>query len=137
MLVVDASVAVKWLLNEEDSEQASALFEQPYRLIAPDLIRIEVLAAITKNVRKNILSVEDADRYATRWRSLIARKAFFILETDPEYSEATALALQVKHSIYDCLYLAVARQFRIPLVTADKRLETIAGELSIECFAWR
>ncbi|NJL51216.1 MAG: type II toxin-antitoxin system VapC family toxin [Hydrococcus sp. SU_1_0] len=46
--MVDASVAVKWLLNEEDSERACGLFEQPYRLIAPDLIRLEVLAAISR-----------------------------------------------------------------------------------------
>lgn len=137
MLVVDASVAVKWLLNEEDSERACALFEQPYRLIAPDLIRLEVLAAIAKAVRKNILASEDGENYASKWRGLIARKALFIVEADSDYSEATTLALEVKHPIYDCLYLAFARHFRVPLVTADKRLEAIAQKLGVECFPWQ
>ncbi|NJL51217.1 MAG: type II toxin-antitoxin system VapC family toxin [Hydrococcus sp. SU_1_0] len=68
---------------------------------------------------------------------MIARKALFIVEADSDYTEATALALEVKHPIYDCLYLAFARHFRVPLVTADKRLEAISQEFGVECFAWR
>jgi len=45
MIVVDASVAMKWFLNDQDS-QALGLFHQSYKLVAPELIRIEVLAAI-------------------------------------------------------------------------------------------
>jgi len=46
MIVVDASVAMKWFLNDQDSSQALGLFHQSYKLVAPELIRIEVLAAI-------------------------------------------------------------------------------------------
>jgi len=41
MIVVDASVAMKWFLNDQDSSGAG-LFHQSYKLVAPELIRIEV-----------------------------------------------------------------------------------------------
>jgi predicted nucleic acid-binding protein len=48
MIVVDASVAAKWFLPEKGSSAALALQEGPSQLAAPDLIRMEVAAAITK-----------------------------------------------------------------------------------------
>ena len=36
--------------------------------------------------------------------------------------DALQLAADLKHPIYDCFYLALARQQRAPLITADKRL---------------
>ncbi|MEH2415276.1 hypothetical protein [Nostoc sp.] len=42
-------------LNQPDSREALALFHQPYKLIAPALIRIEVLAAIAKRVSPLLL----------------------------------------------------------------------------------
>ena len=40
--VVDASVAIKWFIEEELHEQALSLFDQPDALVAPDLICMEI-----------------------------------------------------------------------------------------------
>lgn len=134
MLVVDASVAIKWFLNEHDSKQAVALFRQPYKLIAPDLIRIEVLSGIAKAVRRNTLEPADAEAKASEWRSFIARRGIYIAHSDADYAQATTLALETKHPLYDCLYLVYAQSFKAPLVTADKRLNELATELKIDIY---
>jgi predicted nucleic acid-binding protein len=51
MIVVDANVAAKWYLPELGSEAALELMDGASPLFAPDLIRLEVLAAITRCVR--------------------------------------------------------------------------------------
>ena len=51
IMIVDASVAAKWYLPEEDSDKALALLGMPLQLFAPSLIKLEVCAAITRRVR--------------------------------------------------------------------------------------
>ena len=50
-LVVDASVAVKWLLEEEYSADARRLLEQGHELYAPRLLASEIGNSLWKNVR--------------------------------------------------------------------------------------
>ncbi len=45
MLVIDASVAIKWVLAEPDSATAEALLTSGARLMAPDLLVTEVVNA--------------------------------------------------------------------------------------------
>jgi hypothetical protein len=137
MLVVDASVAVKWFLNEPDSRQALGLFGQPYKLVAPPLIRVEVLAAIAKRVRMGQISIEDAAGQMDRWRSTLLNRAVFVVDSDEQYQEETALSLQERHSLYDCIYLVLAKKLCVPLVTADQRLGELAQSLGVETFNWR
>jgi len=52
--VIDASVALKWFLTEEDSQGADVLFEGFLRgrteLLAPDVLLLEVANALWKQV---------------------------------------------------------------------------------------
>lgn len=137
MIVVDASVAVKWFLNEQDSSQALALFHQSYKLIAPELIRIEVMAAITKRVRMAELAAEDATKQMERWRSTLSKRALFLVNDDQQYQQAAALSLQERHNFYDCVYLVLAKKLGILLVTADERLANLAQKLGIQSLDWR
>jgi len=59
-LVVDASVAVKWFLPEPDAEPAVALLRAGHRLIAPDLLWIEVASVLWKVVRRGSLTAGPA-----------------------------------------------------------------------------
>ncbi len=137
MLVVDASIAVKWFLNEPDSRQALSLFGQPYKLVAPPLIRIEVLAAIAKRARMGQIGAEDAAGQMERWRSTLLNRAVFIVDGNDQYQDEAALSLQERHSLYDCVYLVLAKKLRVPLVTADQRLGELAQALAIEIFNWQ
>ena len=57
-LVIDASVAMKWVIDEPGTQQALAL--RRHRLFAPDLLVAECADVLWKKVRRNELSAEEA-----------------------------------------------------------------------------
>jgi predicted nucleic acid-binding protein len=122
MIVVDASVAAKWFLPENGSEEAIALQEGPHQLLAPALIRLEVRAAIMRRVRdpKTPISAETAIDLCGRWLSLLVGGAVALVPEHELLSAAIRLSAEVRHSLQDCLYLAAAAREGLPLVTADE-----------------
>jgi predicted nucleic acid-binding protein len=60
LLVVDASVAVKWVLREAGRENAVDLLSGGSVLIAPDVIRLELSNVITKRERRKAITSEQA-----------------------------------------------------------------------------
>lgn len=115
-MIVDASVAVKWLVEEEDSDIARALLGR-VDLIAPTLIHAEVANAIWKKRRRGELS-DDPELAALP--DMLASVLQTMDET-PMIGLALAIALELGHPIYDCIYLAVAETLDQELVTADDR----------------
>jgi hypothetical protein len=71
MTVVDASVTAKWFLPELDSCEAERLLEGPETMIAPDLIRIEVAAAISRRFRLGDLDAAEAGELCEEWLKAI------------------------------------------------------------------
>ena len=124
MIVVDASVAAKWFLPEKGSSAALALQEGPSQLAAPDLIRMEVAAAITKRVRaeneKDRLPPEEAIERCGKWFRRLDQGILVLVPEHELLGEAIKLSVDCKHSLQDCLYLAAARHLAAPLVTADE-----------------
>ena len=63
-IVVDASVAAKWLLVEEDSDKAEALFRawtaKRIGLLAPEILPAEVASALWKRVMRGLLPAAEA-----------------------------------------------------------------------------
>ncbi len=117
-VIVDASVAVKWLAKEEDVESALFLLERAEEIHAPKILLGEVANAIWKKVRRQDLTVETGDE-ALR---LLPNYLTATFEVDHLMSAAFQMACAHDHPVYDCLYLAGAAQFDLPLVTADARL---------------
>ncbi|BGE85695.1 MULTISPECIES: type II toxin-antitoxin system VapC family toxin [Methylosinus] len=118
ILVVDASVAVKWLVAEPGHEHATSLLLKAPILFAPDLIEIEVANVLwKKNRRKEI----DGSQAAQALRSL---SSFFdALEPSTRFmNRALEIGLDLEHPVYDCVYLAAAEQRGVRLATADARL---------------
>lgn len=60
MLVVDASVAVKWFYPETDSDKAEKLLFSGKKLVAPEIIRIKVAAALTRLFRMQSIDLDTA-----------------------------------------------------------------------------
>ena len=118
-VVVDASVAVKWLVKEQGSDKALAL--NMLRLHAPSLLVAECALALWRKVRAGDLDALDA---VTRLGAL--RHAPLTFAADHELAQtAMPLALELGHPIYDCMYIALALELAAPLVTADKKLAGI------------
>ncbi len=116
--VVDASVAVKWLVQEEGSEAAAAL--RGDELHAPDWILVECANVLWAKARRRELTWDEAEAGLD-----LLREAPLVLASGRELvGEALALARELAHPIYDCLYLALALGLDAPLVTADRRFVT-------------
>jgi predicted nucleic acid-binding protein len=115
--VVDASVVVKWVVNEPGTPQALVLLSG-YNLAAPDLILAECANIFWKKVRRGELTVEEA-RFAAL---MIEGSDLQLREMLPIWLLAIELATRIDHPAYDCLYLALALKEQLQFVTADDSL---------------
>jgi len=114
--VIDASVAVKWVVPEIDSDRARLLSQA--RLEAPDLLPIECANILWKKVGLGDLNERDA---ATRL-DLLLHSPLTLVPSHALLPPALRMALDLKHPVYDCVYLALALERKLPLITADRRL---------------
>ncbi len=125
LLVVDASVAVKWVLREAGRENAVALLSGGSVLIAPDVIRLELSNVITKRERRKAITSEQA----TEAFGLFTELSPELHQTEPLAVTAFNLARRSQTSFWDCIYLALAMEQSCGLVTADRRFfNAVAGQ---------
>ena len=102
-LVVDASIAAKWFVAEDGREQALQLLDLPDRQ-APDLIVAEVANVVWKKAVRG--QVTDAQARAIC--SALPRYFDSLHTSERLVESAIAIALALRHPLYDCLYLACA-----------------------------
>jgi predicted nucleic acid-binding protein len=114
--VVDASVAIKWVLPEIHSDAARRLLVKRPRLSAPDLIWAEAGNIVWKRWRKG--EVPEATSVLRDIRELKLE----IQPSEPLMDAAWEVASAFNRSFYDSLYLALAIREGCMLVTADLRL---------------
>jgi predicted nucleic acid-binding protein len=119
-LVVDASVAIKWVIEEPGTREALSL--RRHRLFAPDLLVAECANILWKKTRRNELTLQEA-LLAAR---LLQRADIELVPMLALLEPATRLAIAMDHPAYDCAYLALAEDLSCDLVTADQRLCTKA-----------
>ncbi|HUZ72352.1 MAG TPA: type II toxin-antitoxin system VapC family toxin [Stellaceae bacterium] len=123
ILVIDASIAVKWVVEEEGTPQALALRQQA-KLIAPELLGAECANILWKKVQRDELSKEEA-LLAAR---LLQAAEIELLPTRSLLEAATRIAIELDHPAYDCFYLALAVENDCRFVTADQRFLRKIGE---------
>jgi predicted nucleic acid-binding protein len=100
------------------------LLRAGHRLIAPDLLWIEVASVLWKVARRGALSADEAQR-------MLADAAAFPVETiesAPLLADALRIATATGRTVYDSLYVALAAREGAVMVTADERLvNALAG----------
>jgi predicted nucleic acid-binding protein len=123
--VVDASVGAKWCLpsfGEEFVNEAVSLLEdfklKQVRLIVPDLFWIEVANALWKAGRKNKLSLADA---STAF-SILQATGIPTLPSTTFLPQALTIAGLHGRTVYDSLYVAMALESAMEVITADERM---------------
>ncbi len=119
MIVLDASVAVKWYLKEKGSAEADKYLVGEQRPVAPELIRVEVVAALCNQHRLYGKPKEQIAFLCQRWTSDLQDMSLRLFDDSPLMEQAWNIALSYKHAVYDCIYLALAEQLGTRLITAD------------------
>lgn len=114
--VIDASIAVKWVVDEDGTREALSV--RKHALVAPDLLIPECANILWKKVRLGELTVDEA-AFAAR---LLARADVDLAPMRSLMEEATRIAVTLDHPAYDCIYLALAESRGVPFITADERL---------------
>ena len=135
-VVGDASLAVKWLVEEEYSDKAHALLEswvaQDVTRIAPFLMPFEVANVLHRRILRGDFGISEGALMMTRLLGSQLRLHHSLnlhvraLELASKFSQRAA---------YDAHYVALAEEFGCELWTADQRLHRIAGP-TIENLRW-
>jgi predicted nucleic acid-binding protein len=116
--VVDASVAVKWVIPEVLSDLADRVRDGAEDVLAPDLLLVEVANALWRKTTAREISAREADGAF----ALVRRSGIDLRPAGPLLPRAMDLARRLGHPVYDCVYLALAEREEATLVTADQRL---------------
>lgn len=120
MIVLDASVVAKAYVPERGTDAAIELMTGGDRLAGPELVRLEVLSAITRRVRRGEATATEAKALCQRWLNHLGDGALALIPENDLLHDAIELSVKLKHALPDCLYLAAARRLDASLVTADR-----------------
>ena len=128
-VVVDASLAVKWLIDEDDSDKAHAALQswvaQDMARIAPHLMPFEVANALHRRVLRGELTVGDSIRMMAR----LLESRLELHQPPGLHVRVLQLASQLKqNAAYDAHYLALAESFGCELWTDDERFYRAASQ---------
>jgi predicted nucleic acid-binding protein len=120
MYVLDASVVLKWFLEEEDSAIAIKLRQKymagTFNLALPDLILYEVANALRYD--KKFLRGAASEAIL----SLIDLGVDIIVPTASLIERALQIAHENKTTVYDAVYVSLAQEMGYYLITADHKL---------------
>ena len=116
-LVIDASVVVKWLVEEELADEAASLLGGSSPLHAPDLIVSEVTNALWEKFTRGHITHERAEGIA----AIFPQSPLQLVPSISLHQRALRIAIEIGHPVYDCLYVACAENVEGSVVTADRR----------------
>lgn len=117
-LIVDASVAVKWFIEEVHCEDARRLLPPSAPLLAPDLLFPEVGSILWKRLKQGELALEVASAILSSLHGV----GLQIVPSWPLTLSALEIAAHTGRTVYDSLYVALAVRDNGQLVTADAKL---------------
>ena len=127
-LVVDASIVISWLVDDEHDSRADKALERLAEegAIVPQLWHLETRNALLVTERRGRLSGQEVEERLGVLSGLPIRT-----DNEPAFQAAFALARSHGLSFYDAMYLDLAVRYRAELATLDKALgrAAIAEEL--------
>ena len=124
-IIADTNIFLAAVLEEPEKERIVAL-TSGHELVAPEILFYEVGNALSALVKKALL---DADEVNTVWE-MVQQIPVQLTAVDI----GSALRIATAHGIYayDAYFLECAIHMRSPLLTLDKKMRLVAGELGIQ-----
>jgi predicted nucleic acid-binding protein len=126
MIILDASVVVKWFSEEEYTEKALEIRERirmgEERVIVPDLLLYELANALKYNPTFDTKDIHDA------LTSIFDMEMDIVTPLPEIINSAVTLAFEHNITVYDAFYVALAKDLELTFITADGRLcERVRG----------
>ncbi len=118
MIVIDASILAAFILKEEGWERLAKFL---VRSITPSLAIGEVANAVWKQVAlRNVMNLTEA-RQALKILKSMLDVNIAVYESRDVIEEAFDIAVRRKITVYDAIYIALARKTGSALVTLDQK----------------
>ncbi|MFT3786007.1 MAG: type II toxin-antitoxin system VapC family toxin [Tepidisphaeraceae bacterium] len=127
-MVIDASVAVKWLVPEPGADAAKAWLSTSSRLIAPGLLAVEVASALLRRMRDGTLSPHYTRQALDAWQAILGDEVVTLTSDELLLGPAIELSFEIRHPLADCLYLSLAESADAVLLTSDHTLHKRASK---------
>jgi predicted nucleic acid-binding protein len=121
MIVLDASVALKWIFGEEEGAEKARLYKEGHvtgkePVAVHSLFFYEIANVLATKTR---LSAKDAaEAFSLIWNFDLE---IFSLGLD-EFLEGIILSRQYTITLYDAAYVVLAKKLGCPFVTSDRSL---------------
>jgi predicted nucleic acid-binding protein len=128
IVVIDASAAIEIALNRPKASLFKLPLTKAEAVIAPDLFIAEVTNVFWKYHTFEDLPISLCEGLIENAIALVDD----LTNSKNLYAEAFSLACQSNHSVYDMLYLVLARRHNALLMTNDKRLKKLATQNGIK-----
>jgi predicted nucleic acid-binding protein len=116
--VVDASIVVKWYVEELDSAAARTLFHEMEEFAVPDLLFAETANVLWKKAWRGEITAKEAREIS----SFIVDGPFDVYGNRELAGEAVRIALEYSITPYDASYVALALKLGTDCATADRKL---------------
>jgi hypothetical protein len=127
VIVIDTSIAVKWVVDEPGHEDALALLAIAEKRRAPDLL----LAELAYVLRRKTMHAEISAAQVGAALGAVVSAIDHFAPSSEIVADAIQLATQLNHSTYDCFFLAVALRGGV-LATADQVFATKCAQSGFE-----
>jgi predicted nucleic acid-binding protein len=123
-MVIDASILVKFILKEEGWNKVADFLKAG--TISVDLVIKETVNAIWKRVMRKEISLEEAKSMFEAVKEILNKAV--IIENEMDYiDEAFEISIKRNVTVYDSLYIALAKKKKLELLTADEIQAQVAS----------
>ena len=126
-MTVDASVGLKWFIEEPRSPAARKILRRADSLIAPDIFILEICNAVWKKVKAEEISSEQGKAIVSNVPLMID----YFVPSSQLADRAFDLAIIFNHPVYDCLYLVLAERESSVLMTDDAKMVSLARKAKL------
>jgi predicted nucleic acid-binding protein len=117
VIVVDANVAIKWVVEQPHFERAREIVAKGVSLLVPGMFVAEVTSTLGSYARSKTITEGQAQ---DGLRSILDQISLFEQDTNLA-EEALSKGSELNYPPYDCFYLVLAIRRGVPFVTADSR----------------